>query len=99
MRYADQWPGSNGVLFRGRSKRYRRRREVVARPVPAHVAGLADVALLAQERQQRRGFARPETFPGLERELEAGSLEVAQQDVEVVGVETRLLRRGREQEF
>ncbi len=87
------------VFFRGRPQRYGRRREVVARPVPAHVAGLADVALLAQESQQWLGFRGPETFPRLEGQLETGSLQVTEQDMQVVRIETRFFRRRLEQEF
>ena len=86
------------VLFRGGTERHRRRREVVAGPVPAHVAGLADVALLSKEGQERLGIHRPEMFPRLEGKLEAGRLQMAEENVQVVRVEPGLLRGRGEQE-
>ena len=49
------------VLRRGGPQRDLRGREVLARPVPAPVAGLPDVALLGEERQQVVGRARART--------------------------------------
>ena len=82
------------VLGRGRPQRDLRRREVLRAPVPAAVAGLADVPLLGEERQQVVRGRRPEDLARLERQLEGGRLEVGEQDVEVVRVQPRLLRRA-----
>ena len=73
--------------------------EVLARPVPAPIARLADVVLLGQEREQVVGRSGPEHLARLERQLERGGLEVGQQDVQVVRVEAGLLGRAREQEL
>ena len=74
------------VLRGGRPQRDLRRREVLARPVPAPVAGLADVALLGEEREQVVGRRRPEHLARLERQLERRGAQVGEQDVEVVRV-------------
>ena len=57
------------------------------------------MALLAQEREQVVGRARPEHLAGLERQLERRRPEVGEQDVEVVRIEARLLGRALEQEL
>ena len=75
------------VLRRGRPERDLRRREVLARPVPAPVARLADVALLGEEREQVVGRRRPEHLARFERQLERRGAQVGEQDVEVVRVE------------
>ena len=84
---------------RGRAQRDLRRREVLRAPVPAAVVGLADVALLAEEREQVVGRAGPEDLAGLERQLERRRPQVGEQHVEVVRVEPRLLRRAAEEEL
>lgn len=45
------------------------------------------MAFLGQECQQRLGRGRAETLSRLERQLEAGGLEVAEQDVQVVRIQ------------
>ncbi len=99
----DPWPirrriDDDHVLLGRRAERDGRGREVLARPVPAAVARLANVAFLGEEGQQlvcRRG---PESFTGLEGELERGRLEVGEEHVKVVRVETRFFRRSLEDE-
>ena len=53
----------------------------------------------AEEGQQRLGLGRAETLARLERQLEAGGLEVAEQDVQVVRIQAGLLGRRVEQEL
>ena len=87
-------------VLRGRGpQRDLRCREVLARPVPAPVAGLSDVAFLGQERQQVVGRRRPEHLARLERQLERRRPQMREQDVQVVRVEPGLLRRVVEQEL
>ncbi len=87
------------VLRRGRAERDLRGREVLARPVPASVACLADVAGFGEEREQVVGRARPEDLARLERQLERRRAQMGEQDVQVVGVEPGLLGRSLEQEL
>ncbi len=87
------------VLGCGRAERDLRRREVLGAPVPAPVVGLADLAALAQERQQLVGRPGPEPVAGVERQLERGGAQVREQHVQVVGVEPRLLGLAPEQEL
>ena len=58
------------VLLGGRPERDLRGREVLARPVPAPVAGLPDVALLGEEGEEVVGRAGTEDLARLERQLE-----------------------------
>ena len=74
-----------------------RRREVLARPVPALVVRLADVALLGEEGQQVIGGRGAESLAGSEGQLEGGRPQVCQQHVDVLGVQAGLLRAGLEQ--
>ncbi len=87
------------VLRRGRAQRDLRGREVLARPVPAPVARLADMPLLGEEREQVVDRAGPEDLARLERQLERRRAQVGEQDVEVVRVEPGFLRRALEQEL
>jgi hypothetical protein len=87
------------VLAGGRPQRDGRRREVLARPVPAPVGGLPDVVLLGQEREQVVGRPGTEHLARLERQLERGGLQVGQQDVQVVRIEAGLFGRPGEQEL
>ncbi len=87
------------VLLGGRPQRNRRGREVLARPVPAVVAGTTDESFFAEEGQKRFRFGRAESLPRLERQLEAGRLQMAKQDMNVVGIEPSLFRRRVQQEF
>ena len=87
------------VLRGGRPQRDLRRREVLAGPVPAAVAGLADVPLLGEERQQVVRGCRPEPLARLERQLERRGPQVGEEDVEVVRVQAGLLRRALEEEL
>jgi hypothetical protein len=52
------------VLRGGGAHRDLRGREVLRAPVPAAVAGLADVALFGEEREQVVGRGGPKTSPG-----------------------------------
>ena len=76
-----------------------RGREVLRAPVPAPVVGLADVALLAEEREEVVGRGRPEDLARLEGHLEGRAADVGQQDVEVVGIDPGLLGRPVEEEL
>ena len=87
------------VLRRRGPQRDLRSREVLARPVPAAVGRLADVAFLGEEREQVVRRAGPEDLARLERQLEGRRAQVREQDVQVVRVEPRLLRRPLEQEL
>ena len=58
------------------------------------VARLADVRLLGEEGEQVVRRRRPERLARLEGKLEGGSLQVCEEDVEVVRVEPRLLTLG-----
>ena len=98
--------GRSGVVsmittFSGRRRPQRdlRGREVLARPVPAPVGGLADVAFLGEERQQVVGRRGTEHLARFERQLERRGAQVGEQDMQVVRVEARLLGRVVEQEL
>ena len=89
------------TTFSGAAVRQRdlRCREVLARPVPAAIAGLPNMAFLGKECEQVIGRPRPEDLAGIERQLEGRCAQVGQQDVQVVRVEARLLGRSLEQEL
>ena len=76
-----------------------RRREVLRAPVPAAVAGLADVPFLGEEGEEVVRGTGSEDLARLERQLERGAPQVGQQDVQVVRVEARLLGRALQQEL
>ena len=69
-----------------------RRREVLARPVPALVVREPHVALLGEEREEVVRRRAAEGLASRERQLERRGPEVRQEDVDVLGVEARLLR-------
>ena len=85
------------VVGRGRPQRDLRGREVLAGPVPPPVVRLAHVALLGEEREEVVGRRLAEPLAGFEGQLERRGAHVGQQDVEVVGVQARLLRRACEE--
>ena len=76
-----------------------RRREVLRAPVPPPVARLADVALLADEREEVVHRPRPEDLARLEGPLERRATQVREQDVEVVRIDPGLLGRALEEEL
>ena len=87
------------VLRRRAAERHLRRREVLGAPVPPPVVGLANVARFGDEREELVGCGRPEHLARLERQLERRAPQMSDQDVEVVGIETRLLGASLEEEL
>ncbi len=81
-----------------RAQRHLRGGEVLARPVPATVRGLAHVALLAEEGEQLVCRLLPESLAWLERQLEGRRPQVRQEDVQVLRIEACLLRAGLEEQ-
>ena len=57
------------------------------------------MALLGEERHEVVDRRRSEHLAGLKRQLEGRGAQVREEDVQVVGVEARLLRPGAEQEL
>ena len=86
------------VLLGGGPERNLRGGEVLARPIPAPVARLADMPLLPEEREQVVCRTRPEPFARLEGQLERCRAQMGEQHVEVVRIEPRLFGAARQQE-
>jgi hypothetical protein len=60
------------------------------RPVPLPV-GVVDESLLGEHREDLLHVLPAERFIGRERQLERGALHVIEQDVQVVGIDQRVL--------
>ena len=98
LRHAEVFD-DHDVLGRRGAQRDLRRGEVLRAPVPATVVCLPDLAALGQEGKQLVGRSGPERLTRLERQLERRRSEMGEQDMQVVGVEPRLLRPPAEHEL
>ncbi len=81
-----------------RSQTHRVGRIRFLRPLPLPVREVHE-AFFAEDRQDLLHVDRAERLVGRERQFERRALHVVEQDVQIVGIDERMLGRGAEEEF